>query len=279
MNSINLSQYLTSESFLNEIRQKNLNFDEILIDNLDIKWKKSLIILNQLNIENLTNIRDKIPKWSKIINLNIWIWSIWRKLKVEIDDLDKILDKKIWIYEPFDLNTLFQQLESDEIAYLRIPYQDMPKNIFAVNEDDIAVVDSQILQKIDFLNLQWYGFKWDNWTILASWSNFSTVLQIWDTLNENWLPMDIFVINKLNWTLNPDFFSSLKKTKKLITIIDALPSYSRENLLRTLAKDNWVNNFELKWLHPQYDKITTILDEYQKEQAEFDAENLFNKLK
>lgn len=309
MESLHLTSYIASDIFLWDIKEKDLHFDAIFTDvefqqseipvfsprnklvddDLLSFWRESLkslqkplFILNNLNIWALKPLFDILPSDTVIINLNVGIWSISRKLTFEWNDLLEIPDN-FSAYEPLDLMNLFQQLESTGGIYIRIPHQDFSVSIF--NTPDIGIIDAQVLDRIDMLNLKWYGYAGLHWTILSSGANFGAVLQLGDFLQKASRDMDIFITEKIFDGTKSDFFSfspelidSLHQTKKLFIVMDIKPSETFHNRLLTALRNAELADIAIEWLTPSYEHLTTVLDEYTREQAEFDAGGLLDRI-
>ncbi|MDR0282316.1 MAG: hypothetical protein LBI53_03165 [Candidatus Peribacteria bacterium] len=188
-----------------------------------------------------------------------------------MDDLASI-PTNFALYEPLDLVNFHDILSKRESKYLRIPHQHFPESIFSV--EDLGVIDQQLLTTIEVLSLKSYGYAGDNATLLASAANFSTALQAGTILQEQSTPIDIFIISKLNADWNAEIISSLKTTKKLIVMIDHQASKSLQYLITTQLQKHVLNDIEVIYFTPEYEKLTTIFDEFAMEQTGFDAERL-----
>jgi hypothetical protein len=135
-------------------------------------------------------------------------------------------------YEPLDVVNFFTILEQDHAKYLRIPHQHFPESIFST--EDIGVIDAQVLNTIEVLSLRGYGYAGDAGTIVATGANFANILQLGDALAEQKSPMDIFVLNKLTTPFTQELKNSLHQTKKLIFVIDHLPSPAFQQKIASL---------------------------------------------
>jgi hypothetical protein len=89
-------------------------------------------------------------------------------------------------------------------------------------------------------------------------------------LNENGLFSTVIVLNKLTIDLN---FIDLN-SKNIIFVMDIVKSDAHE-----ISIKNKFKGFNIKFIYPNYSKITTILDEYRYQDLLFDAESLFNLIK
>ncbi len=263
MQVLHLTSYLTSELFAQDIQERNIPFEKIII--LD-KMPLSTIVSQMLQ-----------PWFDKmVINLYAGMWSIGRKISSEWEDL-ALVPSHIMQYEPLDLKNLLDILQEWWPAYIRIPHQYFSENIFSLT-DEIGFVDSQMLGKIDFLSLKGYWYTGDEGTVLASWANFSTLLQLGDILNQAGGWRDLFVMSRLNGERHSDFLSSIHKTKKLAVIMDYQPSDARKTAFYQKILRAGGCEFQLERIAPQYKLLTTIFDEFYREQTEFDAQGIFSRL-
>lgn len=306
MQSLYLTEYISSPLFLQELKERNLSYQVILSDIsyeespipfflLDHKPLKEhllqyrntaieeydhiLIILSQLPISFIQPLLDKYSwtteKKITIINLYIGIGSFGRKISPELSEFtDFTYD--IEKYEPFDLVNFFNILENTSFnKYIRIPHQHFPESIFSV--EDVAIVDAQTLWPIEVLSLTGYGYTGSDATIITTGANFSTILQLGDLLQEQNFNTDIFVLSKITIDLTEEMKSSLHKTKKLIRIMDQLPNELKNQLPKWLENFG-LHNISIQILTPNYKKLTTIFDEFSLEQSEFDANSLIQKV-
>lgn len=309
MQSLFLPEYIKSNMFIHDLHHKlsdhDINFDLILSDinytnspiltitpenkpnsvnliNARIDAistsKHPLIILNELTISFLIPLfkilKDKHINIT-IINLSTWIWSLWKKINPEFKDLD-FIPSEFNIFEPIDLENLRNILKQNWLNYIRLTYRELPDTIFDV--DELWIIDASMLENLDTISLKTYGFSGDNLTIFASGSLFSTALQTWELLQNKWKEISIFIFQKLNSERTSEMIKSIDKTKKLYILIDHEPT---NNLKLQIKK--WLQNHNLKdiiftFLTPNYNKLTTIFDEYQDEQTSFSPNDLNNQI-
>lgn len=304
MQSLYLTEYISSPLFLQELKERNLSYQVILSDIsyeespipfflLDHKPSKEhllqyrntaieeydhiLIILSQLPISFIQPLLDKYSwtteKKITIINLYVGIGSFGRKISPELSEITSFT-YDIAKYEPLDLVNFFTILENTSFnKYIRIPHQHFPESIFSV--EDVAIVDAQTLWPIEVLSLTGYGYTGSDATIITTGTNFSTILQLGDLLQEQNFNTDIFVLSKITIDLTEEMKSSLHKTKKLIRIMDQLPNQLKSFLSEQLHHLG-LKDISIQILSPSYEKLTTIFDEFSSEQAEFNAEGLVN---
>lgn len=303
MQSLYLSEYIASPLFLEHIKMHKLPCDAILSDiaygesqipvfSLDKKSEEMTlveyrsfvlssyahpwIIMDQLSLEVLSPLFKQYPdKHITIINLHAGMGSLGRKISPELGDL-QFVPKEYAVYEPLDLLTFQNILESHHQKYLRIGHQHFPEDIFAVEE--IGIVDQQIIASIDLLSLTSYGYHGDEGTLLATASLFPTALQIGDILNEEEKSIDIFMVSLLNLEWSDEIITSLKRTKKLFFLIDHLPIESLRSLISVQLEKAKLKDIEVLYFTPNYGKLTTIFDEFSAEQADFDAPSIVEKI-
>jgi hypothetical protein len=301
MQSFHLTSYITSPLFLAELENKHLPYDVLLSDfpytNSPIplytvankpgeqsllsywsetlsKAKHPLLVLEQFPLSSLFPLLEQFSHMT-IINLYAGIGSFGRKLTPELEDLT-IFPNDIAKYEPIDAVNFFTILEQPNAKYLRIPHQHFPESIFSTEE--IGIIDAQMLQSLEVFSLQGYGFSGGAGTLLATGANFATTLQLGELLNEQSIPMDIFILSKLTIDLTEEIKSSLHKTKKLYVLIDHLPSEALQKTLYHTLEHSRLHDIAIHFLTPNYAKLTTMFDEFSIEQAEFDAEGLITKV-
>jgi hypothetical protein len=303
MQSLYLTSYIASPLFLETLRDKHLPYDVILSDityedtplplyNLSHKppqqallpfWAEileqtnhPLIILDQLPLSFHAPLLEKFShKPLTIINLSVGMGSMGRKLTAELEDLTT-LPAGITAYEPIDVVNFFSILEQPQSKYLRIPHLHFPESIFTT--EDIAVIDQQMMTSLETLSLKGYGYAGDGGTLLATGSNFSTLLQLGDLLQAQEKGMDMFVLSKLTGFLTEEIKSSLHTTKSLFIMIDHLPSEAFTAMITDQLHIAGLKDITISFLTPKYEQLTTIFDEFSAEQTTFDATGLSSRL-
>lgn len=214
--------------------------------------KKTLFILDKLLLDNIFDVLWKFENFA-VIDMNFGItWygkKIWHTKKIVRD----LLDLWIEIYEPYDLlSFLIELCWNDWKKYFRVTNLDLPGNI-------------SNWERNSHISLEWFWFDWWNLSILTTWAMMSEVVRFGNLLKENWLNSEIIVLNKLH------DFDNLKiwKNNNYVFIVDWKSlDYER------FVKDKFWNN--LKVIVPKYENLSTVLDEYILESAEFAAENFLS---
>lgn len=306
MPSLFLTEYIKSNMFIQDLREKisnrDVNFDLIVSDinytdcpilcinpgnkpeNVSFinackdaisVSKHPLIILNELNLKFLEPIFSILnnKKYATIINIHTWLWSYGKKIAPEINDLDDYICKLNFnSFEPIDLENMRNIFKQDWRQYIRLLHKEMPDAIFDVNE--LWIIDASMLENLDSISLKTYWFGWNDWTILATGSLFATAIQTWEIIQEHNKQVSIFILQKLNTERNEEIIENIRNSKKLFILID---HYNSEELKKWI--ENGLNNYQLtdtklNIICPKYGNLTTILNEYQEEQSDFNPEKL-----
>ena len=309
MQSLFLTQYIKSNMFIQDLRDElsdhDVNFDLIISDInysdcpilsinpnnkpentslLDAQKdaisisKHPLIILNELNLSFLKPIFDLLNNkdYVTIINIHAWLWSYGKKLSPEMNDLDIMVKYDFNSFEPIDLENMWNIFKQNWRQYIRLLHKEMPNAIFDVEE--LWIIDAELLENLDSISLKTYGFAWNEWVILATGSLFATAIQTGEILQEKNKQLSIFILQKLNSQRNDSITESIKLSKKLFIIID---HENTENI------NSWINNrlsnlklddIKVNIISPKYENLTTIFNEYQEEQSDFDPEKLAERI-
>ena len=309
MPSLFLTEYIKSNMFIQDLREeladRDVNFDLIVSDinyvdcpilciNPDNKpenvslldaWKDAisvakhpLIILNELNLSFLESVFELLnnKEYVTIINIHAWLWSYGKKIFPEINDLDEYISKlNFHSFEPIDLENMWNILKQNNRQYIRLLHKEMPDAIFDVEE--LGIIDASMLENLDSISLKTYGFAWNDGVILATGSLFATAIQTWEMIQNHNKQVSIFVLQKLNSNWSDEIIENIKYSKKLFVLIDHNDSEELRKRVENGLKNYGLNDIELNIICPKYEKLTTILNEYQEEQSDFDPEK-FSKL-
>ena len=71
---------------------------------------------------------------------------------------------------------------------------------------------------------------------------------------------------------------NIKNSKKLFILIDHENTDEVKNWIEKRMKNLNLADTELSIISPKYEKLTTILNEYQEEQSDFDPEKLAQRI-
>lgn len=309
MSSLFLTEYIKSNMFIQDLREevadRDVNFDLIVSDlnyndcpilsvNPENKpenvslidarkdaisvSKHPLIILNELNISFLEPIFELLNKkeYVTIINIHAWLWSYEQKISSEINDLDYVCKLDFNSFEPIDLENMWNIFKKNERQYIRLLHKEMPDAIFDV--DELGIIDASMLENLDSISLKTYGFAGNDGVILATGSLFATAIQTWEIIQNHNKQISIFVLQKLNSDWTEEIIENIKNSKKLFIVIDHNDSDELRNRIENRIKSLNLVDIGLNIISPKYGKLTTILNEYQEEQSDFDPEKLAQRI-
>jgi 5S rRNA maturation endonuclease (ribonuclease M5) len=71
---------------------------------------------------------------------------------------------------------------------------------------------------------------------------------------------------------------NIRNGKKLFILIDHENSEELRKWVENRLKNHQLSDIELNIISPKYDNLTTILNEYQEEQSDFDPEQLSQRI-
>lgn len=152
----------------------------------------------------------------------------------------------------------------------------MPDAIF--NVDELGIIDASMLENLDSISLKTYGFAWNDWVILSTGSLFATAIQTWEFIQNHNKQVGIFVLQRLSANWNEEIIENIKNSKKLFILIDHDNSEKLRNWIEDELRKFWLTNIEVNIICPKYEKLTTILNEYQEEQSNFNPEKLSQRI-
>ena len=309
MPSLFLTEYIKSNMFIQDLRDeiadRDVNFDLIVSDliyndspvlfiNPDNKpgtyslidarkdaisvSKHPLIILNELNLNYLQPTFDLLNKkqYATIINIHTWLWSYGKKISPETNDLDYICKLNFNSFEPIDLENMRNIFKQNWRQYIRLLHKEMPDAIFDV--DELWIIDASMLENLDSISLKTYWFAWNDWVIIATGSLFATAIQTWEIIQEHNKQTSIFILQKLNSYRSKEMMENIKNSKKLFILIDHNGSEELRKQIENKLKNLQLTDIELNIISPKYENLTTILNEYQEEQSDFDPEKLSQRI-
>ena len=152
----------------------------------------------------------------------------------------------------------------------------MPDAIFDV--DELWIIDASMLENLDSISLKTYGFAWNDGVILATGSLFATAIQTWEIIQNHNKQVSIFVLQKLNTDWNNEIIKNIKNSKKLFILVDHEDSKELRKWVENGLKKYQLSDIELNIICPKYEKLTTIMNEYQEEQSDFNPEKLSQRI-
>ena len=71
---------------------------------------------------------------------------------------------------------------------------------------------------------------------------------------------------------------NIRNSKKLFILIDHENTDELRNWVEKRIKNLNLSDIQLSMISPKYEKLTTILNEYQEEQSDFDPEKLAQRI-
>jgi transketolase C-terminal domain/subunit len=231
--------------------------------------------LNLSFLEPIFELLDS-KEYATIINIHTGLWSYGKKISPETNDLDLISKLNFNIFEPIDLENMRNIFKQNNRKYIRLLHKEMPDAIFDV--DELWIIDASMLQNLDSISLKTYWFAWNDGVILATGSLFATAIQTWEIIQNHNKQVSIFVLQKLNSDWTEEMITNIKNSKKLFILIDHNDSEGLKDRIENGLKNYWLSDIELSIISPKYCNLTTILNEYQEEQSDFDPEKLSQRI-
>ena len=309
MPSLFLTEYINSNMFIQDLREevadRDVNFDLIVSDinywdcpiltinpenkpenvslidarkDAILVSKHPLIILNELNLSFLKPIFELLNKkdYVTIMNIHAWLWSYGKKISTETSDLDLVCKLNFDSFEPIDLENMWNIFKQNNRQYIRLLHKEMPDAIFDV--DELGIIDASMLENLDSISLKTYGFAGNDGVILATGSLFATAIQTWEIIQQHNKQVSIFILQKLNSDWNNEIIENIRNSKKLFILIDHSNSEGLRKWVENGLKNYQLTDIELNIICPKYEKLTTILNEYQEEQSDFSPEKLAERI-
>lgn len=266
------SDFLFTDSF---ISTANKNFDTVIFENTFDKEsndflgavsyhtrqeKKLLIVVSKTPVDTIFPLIQNGKAKTFIINPSCWLPWFANKGFWDMRDISKARDFGLDVIEPIYYEQVLDFLDNQtNSCYIRINEHTPWKN-------QLPEIKSQ-WHFVSFQN-QWYS--WSNWTILCFWSTLIDSLYGAGHLQEDWNAMDLFASYTPFFTLTEDIKESLKRTEKLVIIIDQhLWSLYDIWLMWTLL-DSELKNISITFITPYYKQVSSLALEYMYEQADMD---------
>ena len=160
--------------------------------------------------------------------------------------------------------------------YIRLLHKEMPDAIF--NVDEIWIIDASMLENLDSISLKTYWFAWNDWVILTTGSLFATAIQTWEFLQNHNKQISIFILQKLNSQRTKEMIDNIKNSWRLFIIIDHNDTSLLKKQIESRMEKLNLHDIQLNIICPKYENLTTILNEYQEEQSDFNPEWLSQRI-
>jgi len=90
--------------------------------------------------------------------------------------------------------------------------------------------------------------------------------------------LNMFILQKLNSKRSENIIDGIKNTQRLFILIDHNASDNIKNRINNRLNNLGLTNIQVNIIAPKYEKLTTIFNEYQEEQSNFDSEHLTNRI-
>ena len=90
--------------------------------------------------------------------------------------------------------------------------------------------------------------------------------------------VSIFVLQKLNADWSEEMVQNIKNSQKLFILVDHENTDELKNCIENRMKNLNLTDIRLNIISPKYGNLTTILNEYQEEQSDFDPEKLSQRI-
>lgn len=295
---INLSSYLTSGVFLKdmktplpyqciifETKPEHLEHEDTVIVGLKDagydffvdgalqqyieQYENTLLILDKIPVAEIHEILEETESELTVVNCNVGVSSYFHKLSPEIEDIDLLIDADCPLFEPYDKQSLLFFLSQTQKKYIRLSGKLLPLSLFATEED--------IKQIPSLFNTTPESTEAADATIACSAYLLPELVGCCDMLEQKDHKVDLFLITDYHFADTEAFVSSLRKSKKLIIMTDHADELSYRRYWEALVQEHKLNDVNIHLLSPIYTKITSMLDEYVREQANYDAQALFER--
>lgn len=273
---INLYEYISSNDFTNKLpkdttytiftdwekgeNSNNINwfsFIELFEKSVDITlWEHIICIANYITTEDIKEIDDVLKISCTWINCNPWLLSIIKKSNPEQNDILPMLERWYTVKEPISTDDLISSI--DKKSYIRI-------------------FDIPLAEKLSEL-------KWDNGIAYLSWSQIQTHFTVLSTVSisdsivgalnncSKWSDniFELYIWSHISTNLSKEVINSIKRTQHIIIIIDHKATEELWLFCDTLIKQHAGNNVNIQYIFPQFHLVSSILEEYINEEAQFD---------
>lgn len=233
------------------------------------RYKRGLIILDQLSLEDVLPFVSRVFDECKIIDARAGIASFTRKLAPEINYLSSVKQSAFDLFFPFDERGFLKALQGAGNTVLMLNHQEVTENIYTLGvEEELAIVDTQFLFPEDGISL--INCDHPDYMIVGMGNLLEILVQLSQLLDQE--KVSLWAFEQWNSIFSQKMHERLPAAKQLIVIIDhALTS----DLISFFSAYKQPVHF----LVPEYGALTSRASEYQFEQACFDAYTLLERIK
>lgn len=275
------SDFLFTDDF---ISSANKNFDTVLFEHTfkeeDFDFlgaisyhtrreKKLLVVVEKTPVDIIFPLIQRWKAKVTIINPSCWMPGFANKWFWDMRDITKARDFWLHVMEPLYQEQILDFLENNDSCYIRvnehIPFKEQIPNIK--------------IDKNGFYNFQEHGYSWTHWTLICFWTVLIDSLYATWYLQKEWHAFDVFSSINYFFTISKQLEESLKKTEKLIVIIDQHLWSLYDIWMMSNFSKLWLKNLSITFITPYYQHINSLSDEYMYEQAKFDWITIAERIK
>jgi len=186
-------------------------------------------------------------------------------------DLNKAMSYGFEVYDPYCIENLMQKLSTPwNKRYIRT-------NTHLLSADQYPTLKAESKQA-DLYNLKWLGFSGSHGTLLGLWSSILDLFHANTLLQEKWELMDCFVCTRSDIVFCESLIASIRETEHLWIIADQHNNPLWEQNIKAKLWDLGLFETDIHIIWPRLGKVTSFLDEYVYEQAEFDGPGIAGRI-
>ncbi len=228
------------------------------------KYTTILLIIEHNTLDSIIDTISKFPKEKNItiLDLHSGVFARGEKSTLPQYSAYSLEDYRFEIYHPIDTLSLKENIKniSTNNRYFAIPDLVLPESL--VKDEKLpVVVNYEIEKKID-TGIFAVGYAY---------------IQVGQVLQQEDIK-DIMLLVSDSLSFNQKALSHIKELKNLVVIIDSkYPEIIKKNIQAQLYNTK-IFDIQLKVITPKYEKLNTILKDYQLQETEFDTEGLVKRL-
>lgn len=274
---INLYEYIVSNDFVNDLskdtsytiitdgeKSKNteniqwLSYHEVLEKEwkITLQWANILCIAINLTSKDILVLDNLFTISCTWINCNPWIISMIKKSHPEENDIVPLLERGYTVKEPINTQDILKSLHKK--TYLRIFDIPLAQKLSTLHRDNgIAYIKGSQIQS--------------HFTVLSTLSCSDSLSWALDTCSK-WSDniFELYLWSQISTELSKDIIHSIQRTQHIIIVIDHKATEELWLYCDTLIKQHCGNNITIQYIFPQFHLVSSILEDYLHEEAEFD---------
>lgn len=225
------------------------------------KSQHPLLILDTLSVEDVLPLMQTYPHL-RVISCGAGVSGWVHKLTPDMDDCNLVLSQWWTIGEGYDSSSLLNLIEESECRLIRVMDKQLQEEIF---DNPTKNSSSKII------NFGWLGLCGDDGSILAFGSMIPVAIEVCATAKEKNVLVDCFGVTELPFALDESLLESVVRTKNVFVLVDAACDSETKKRIAKMVNPNDDGSVELKFVLPTFDKVTTKLEDYVYESAQFDV--------